>query len=148
MAKDVQVGNVIDTVIFNPDALVPNRVSDVIELYGEYWELETVSGITAVASDSTPMPLQGQPCKLLPELVPGVDKVFVDDKGDFRWEVVESVTRIGEGPVVLIRTAPAPQCFFAGTTQDRRIATHIPDRDYTLRPAFAPRVSTTPVKNK
>lgn len=148
MAKDVQIGNVIDTAIFNPDTLAPSRVSEVLELYGEYWELQTVSGITVIASDSTPMPLQGQPSKLLPHLVPGVDKVFVDDEGKFGWEVVESVTRVGEGPVILLRTAPAPQCFFAGTTQARRIATHIPDRDYTLRPAFVPRAPTSPTSAK
>ena len=84
------------------------------------YRITTTSGITLVASDSTPITTRDEVIWLLDSLD---REVPVLDNGDFRWERIQSLDYVGKKEVALISVGNGT--YAAGEHQDNRyIFTH------------------------
>lgn len=120
-AYTIEIGDEIDGSTYNPDGIVKRAVRQNAQMLQPCYEMTTVSGIKIVASDSTPMTMQDGGLKMFGPEMEG-ELVLVDDRGDIRWEAVESMRFVGDRMVVLFNVDD--QSYFAGSVGDRRIATH------------------------
>ena len=84
-------------------------------------ELETVSGIKLICSETTPISLRGSTESVKAPFMTGLE-VAVLDHGDFRWEKVISVADIGIKPVS--RISVGGRSYAAGSDKNRLIFTH------------------------
>lgn len=120
IAGDIQIGDWIDGSEYNPDGIILRQVRQNRQMLQPCLRMTTVSGISIIASTTTPMTLQDMSCKMFPEMLG--ELVLVDDNGVIRWEEVISLEDVGEKMVVLFNVDD--QSYFAGEIGNRRIATH------------------------
>lgn len=121
LASAVSVDDWIDGATYNPDGIILRQVRANTVVPQPCLRIVTESGITLVASTTTPMTLSdGISAKLLPEMLG--ELVLVDDHGDLRWEHVIELEDVGVKNVV--RFNVDDQSYFAGELPYRRIATH------------------------
>jgi hypothetical protein len=84
----------------------------------------TTSGAAVVASDCTPMPLRDSNDLVCITDMLGREALVRDAAGQLAWERVIECTSVGLRDVAFLRVQQ--QCYFAGETTDRAIATHNP----------------------
>lgn len=129
-ASSIAIGDWIDGSAYNPDTMVPRQVRQNTVVKQPCWEMTTVSGISITASDSTPMTMRDGSCMMFgPDMME--QEVFVNDRGDLRWEKVATMEYVGVQDVVLFNVDD--QSYFAGTCGDRRIATHNAQQEKQLQ---------------
>ena len=122
MAATVQVGELVDVAVYGDEMSIaqsPVRKNTVMPQ--PCWLMTTVSDIQVIASDTTPMTMKDLSIMKFNDSMVG-QLVFVDDRGNLRWEAVKSMEYVGIRDVVLF--AVDDQCYFAGVDGERRIATH------------------------
>lgn len=119
-ARDAAAGTTVDGVEYETGSVVPMRVDSAVMCFAPCMRLITESGCVVDASRSTPMTMPDGSLKLLPEMLG--ELVFVDDEGALRWERVAALYDIGNRPVMLI--SMRNQCYLAGKTASKRVATH------------------------
>lgn len=120
LASDILIGDWIDGSTYDPDGLIKRQVRANRIMPQPCLRLTTESGISIIASTTTPMTMPDASCKMLPEMLD--ELVLVDDEGDIRWEKVVSLDDVGVRDVVLFSVDD--QSYFAGESGTRRIATH------------------------
>lgn len=84
----------------------------------------TTSGAAVVASDCTPMPLRDSSELVRITDMLGREALVRDATGQLAWERVIECTPLGARDVAFLRVQQ--QCYFAGETTERAIATHNP----------------------
>lgn len=120
-AHEIAIGDWIDGSAYNPDIMTPRQVRANRVTPQPCFRIVTESGISIVASNSTPMTMRDGSCKMFGPRMYG-EEVFVNDRGELRWERVREVQYVGVKDVVLFNVND--QSYFAGEQGDRRIATH------------------------
>jgi hypothetical protein len=120
VAHDVEIGQFIDGIAYQPDRIVPREVTELRFSLQPCWRMVTESDIEIIASDTTPMTLRGGGLKYFPQM--WGEEVLVDDYGDVRWESIKTLEFVGLRQVAQI--GMRNQNFFAGTDPYRRVGTH------------------------
>jgi hypothetical protein len=120
-AHEIAIGDWIDGSAYNPDIMTLRQVRANKVMPQPCFRIVTESGISIVASNSTPMTMRDGSCSMFGPQMYG-EEVFVNDRGELRWERVREVQYVGVKDVVLFNVND--QSYFAGEQGDRRIATH------------------------